>query len=801
MSIKDALNDAQWEAVAYNDGPSLVIAGAGSGKTRVLTYKIAYLIEQGMKPWNILSLTFTNKAAREMNERIAAVVGQEAARWVWSGTFHSIFAKILRQEAVFMGYNPDYTIYDSADSRSLIKAIIKERGLDDKVYKPQLIASRISEAKNALVLPEAYLGDESIRKRDRMDGIGDTGNVYSAYVARCRAAQAMDFDDLLLNTFLLFRDHPAVRQKYKDRFSYILVDEYQDTNAAQHRIISQLTEPDSRICVVGDDAQSIYAFRGAKIDNILGFQTQYPGARLIKLECNYRSTQTIVDAANSLIRHNKGQISKKIYSNGEKGDRLKVMSACSDKEEALKVAGEIRRLHRGPHGTGYNSMALLYRTNAQSRSFEEAFRSANIPYRIYGGQSFYQRKEIKDALAYFRLVTNPNDEEAFKRVINYPARGIGQTTVGKLQLAAAENGVSLWAVAYDPTAYGVGISKATATKIAAFLDLIEDFRLVLTTTNGYDLAADILRKSGMGADIMADTTPEGLSRKENIEELLGAIKANETEMREENGTETVPLTSYLSQVSLLTDADQQDDGEPKVTLMTVHAAKGLEFEAVFVTGMEDDLFPNSNARYYPKEMEEERRLFYVAITRAKTYCCLTHAKSRYRFGNMEFAEESPFLREIDARYLEKEDGGFRRATPTAEAEDWYGGRLPEPGFTKKTSYESRHTNTSPTGKNTLWQQTTGGNNPRTGTLSTRITAQKPPTPTGNFTSATALRTTNTTRTALPPLSVGDTVEHERFGTGTVLALEGSGDSAKATVDFQNAGRKNLLLKFAKIKRI
>ncbi len=765
---KEELNEAQWEAVSYCDGPSLVIAGAGSGKTRVLTYKVAYLIENGMPPWSILALTFTNKAAREMNERIGKVVGMEQARWVWSGTFHSIFARILRRECAALGFTSDFTIYDASDSRSLIKTIVKEHGLDEKVYKPQVVAARISEAKNALILPEQYLADGSIHKRDQMDGIGETGKLYAIYASRCRAANAMDFDDLLLNAFLLFRDHPEICQKYKEQFQYILVDEYQDTNAAQHRIIAQLTTPQSRVCVVGDDAQSIYAFRGAKIDNILGFQEQYPGARLIKLERNYRSTQTIVDAANSLIRHNRGQIPKQVYSMGEEGERIRVVSAYSDKEESLKVAGEVRRLV-SRMGLGYDDIALLYRTNAQSRSFEEAFRSANLPYRIYGGLSFYQRKEIKDLLAYFRLLANPNDEEAFKRIINYPTRGIGATTLSKLQVAAIENSVSLWGVALSPATFGVTLNKGTQAKIGGFIALIESLRERLTGTDGGLLAAQVLRETGIGAEILADKTPEGLSRKENVEELLGAINAHEKEIKEETGDEIVPLTSYLSQVSLLTDADQRDDDEPKVTLMTVHAAKGLEFDAVFITGMEDDLFPNSNARFYPKEMEEERRLFYVALTRAKRFCYLTYAKSRYRYGQMEFANPSPFLDNIDSRYLHRTD---ESGTPLSPMRQSTGGL-----FSRTVSIKQETAPTAP--------------------------HHHAPTPTASprFQPASALRHTTPLSRTLPSLSVGDKVEHERFGIGRVVALEGSGDNAKAAVEFETAGRKNLLLKFAKIRLI
>lgn len=752
--IRQQLNDAQWEAVSYCDGPSLVIAGAGSGKTRVLTYKIAYLIERGFSPWNILALTFTNKAAREMNSRIAEVVGSEATRWLWSGTFHSIFARILRAESEALGYPHDFTIYDTADSRSLIKAIVKEMQLDDKLYKAPAVAARISEAKNALVLPDAYCADASIAKRDQMDGIPKVGKIYTAYCARCRVAAAMDFDDLLLNTFLLLRDFPAVRQKYMERFQYILVDEYQDTNVAQHRIVNLLTTPVSRISVVGDDAQSIYAFRGARIDNILGFSEQYPTARLIKLERNYRSTQTIVGAANSIIRHNREQIPKKVYSEAEVGEPIKVFAAYSDKDESARIAGEIRRLHRRC-SVEYDEIALLYRTNAQSRVLEETLGEANIPYRIYGGLSFYQRKEIKDALAYFRLVCNKADEEAFRRIVNYPARGIGDATVSKIQAAAVEHNVPMFEVAAAPADYDLAFNRGTLGKLARFVELIEGFNAQLAQTGGYELACRIVRESGMQAEFFADTSPENLSRQENLEELLNSIRAVEQEARETEGAVMVPLADYLSQVSLLTDADQTDDGTPKVTLMTVHAAKGLEFEAVFVTGLEQNLFPGSCAQVYPKEMEEERRLFYVAVTRAKRFCYLTYAKSRYRYGKMEFSSPSPFLNEVDERYLLLPD-------------DFFGASARFAAPPQRPQYAA----------------------PRLRPL-TAAPAVSPVPARGGMSSA-----------GVPPatggaLSVGDRIAHERFGVGEVTALEGSGDSAKATVRFENAGTKKLLLKFAK----
>lgn len=756
MNIQNALNPEQWEAVSYCDGPALVIAGAGSGKTRVLTYKIAYLLENGVAPWQILSLTFTNKAAREMNERIAQLTAPEAIRQLWSGTFHSIFARILRVEAEHLGYTHDYTIYDANDSKSLTKTIIKELGLDDKTYKPGAVAAKISEAKNALVLPEQYNADTTILQRDKTEGLAKAGAIYRIYCERCQRANAMDFDDLLLNTFLLFDRYPGIREKYAQRFRYILVDEYQDTNAAQHRIISQLTTKESPICVVGDDAQSIYAFRGARIDNILQFQEQYPGTKLIKLERNYRSTQTIVNAANSIIQHNRRQIRKNVYSNNEVGSPIKIFEAYSDKDESLRVVSEIRQLQR-KYGLELSDIALLYRTNAQSRSFEDTLRAAGVPYRIYGGLSFYQRKEIKDIISYFRLVSNLYDEEAFRRIVNYPARGIGDTTQTRLQLAAAEHEVALWEVALAPEQYGVAIGSGPKKKLSAFCQQILEWHAALPATQGYDLAIRIIRESGIANDIGADQSPENLSRQENVEELLGAIKANETERIEENGAEIVPLTDYLAQVSLLTDADQKDDGTPKVSLMTVHAAKGLEFEAVFVTGMELDLFPNSNARYYPNEMEEERRLFYVAVTRAKRFCYLTYAKSRYRYGNVEFCSPSPFLNEIDRQYLEFE-------TPRS------------PGAQTYTRPSRSLFSSAPAVKSPNLKPVTQSPEPLSPHAATSAKAAQ----------GVALK-------------AGQMIEHDRFGIGTIQEVEGTGQNQKIRVQFKNAGEKNLLVKFAKFK--
>lgn len=823
--FSENLNPAQLEAVEYCDGPSLVIAGAGSGKTRVLTFKIAYLLQNGLQPWNILALTFTNKAAREMNERIAAIVGTECTRQLWSGTFHSIFSRILHRESERIGYRHDFTIYDTADSRSLIKSIIKEMGFDDKQYKPSTVAGRISEAKNNLLLPAQYAADASIYKRDSIASIPETRKIYAAYDQRCRRANAMDFDDLLLNTYLLFRNHPDVCEAYRERFQYILVDEYQDTNSAQHCIIRLLTRPDSRICVVGDDAQSIYGFRGADIDNILQFGTQFPTARIIKLERNYRSTQNIVGAANAIIRHNANQIPKEVYSEGDVGERLQLLSSYSDKEESAKIAGEIRRLCRRD-GLGYGDIALLYRTNAQSRAFEEAFRGMAIPYRIWGGLSFYQRKEIKDVIAYLRLIGNPSDEEAFKRVINYPARGIGATTLGRLTAAASEHEVSLWDVLCNPAAYGVELGRGALVKLNAFHELIENLRAAASEKSAYEVAVLTVRASGIGADIHADLSPENLSKQENVEELLNSIKGYEADMLEEEGRERVPLNEFLTQVSLLTDADQRDDGSPKVTLMTIHAAKGLEFDTVFITGLEEDLFPNANARMFPREMEEERRLFYVAVTRAKRRCFLSYAKSRYRYGRLEFGNPSTFINEIPDKFLATENGtdfyapsglhGFP-ATPRPTRTDGFGSRtsasdgdtrsgLPKVsrlegksargvnGFTRDVNRTARDADfptsswkkLSPDSRKPAW-------------------GKEPPAPSENrpvptpATSGTGARGTAGARTGNYALQPGQAIEHERFGRGRVLAVEGTGDNTKACVEFENAGTKNLLLKFARFK--
>lgn len=769
-TIKEQLNPEQWEAVSYLDGPLQVIAGAGSGKTRVLTFRIAYLIQQGIAPESILALTFTNKAAREMNSRIASIVGWEQARGLWSGTFHSIFARILRREAESVGYTTNFTIYDSTDSRSLIKSIVKAEGLDDKIYKPSTVAARISEAKNNLVLPDAYASDSSIYERDRRENMPKVAAIYSEYCKRCRQSNAMDFDDLLLNTYLLFNSHPEIRDNYAGRFTYILVDEYQDTNSAQHRIIRQLTKPDSKICVVGDDAQSIYAFRGARIDNILQFRQQYPGAKLVKLERNYRSTQTIVDAANSIIRHNANQIEKKVYSENEIGKPIAVFANERDKEEAERVAREVVRLHE-KENVEYDEIALLYRTNAQSRQFEEAFSLAGIPYKIYGGLSFYQRKEVKDIICYFRLVSNHYDDEAFDRIINFPSRKIGKTSTDKIAQAAIKHGVSHWEVARKATYYGLVIPSRTLNAINGFCDMIDKFSGLLPVMGGYNLAINIVKESGISADIYSGTDVESLSKQQNVEELMNAIKSNEIEKTEPGSNEIVPLTDFLSQVSLLTDADQEESGGKEVTLMTVHAAKGLEFDAVFITGMEQDLFPNMNASFFPAEMEEERRLFYVAVTRAKRFCYLSYSKMRFKYGKMEFCEPSMFLRDIDSKYLSGQIvGGARRERPATG----YGAG---PGTARYDLFGGSGS-TVPTSRNI---------NTRFGRTKTPI--DKAMQKVGNGKSGTSGSN----------LSVGQRISHERFGEGVVVSVSGQGSSAMACVEFATAGKKNLLLKFAKFK--
>lgn len=756
------LNEGQRAAVLYNDGPSLVIAGAGSGKTRVLTYKIAYLLENGYQPWNILSLTFTNKAAREMKERIARQVGAERARHLWMGTFHSMFLRILHVEAQHLGFSSKFTIYDTADSKSLIRSIIKEMGLDEKVYKPGTVQGRISKAKNHLVSPADYANNREAYEGDCAAKMPAVRDIYRRYWDRCRQADAMDFDDLLFYTFLLFRDHPEVLARYQEQFRFILVDEYQDTNFAQHSIVLQLAKNHQHVCVVGDDAQSIYSFRGADIDNILYFTKVYPDTKVFKLEQNYRSTQTIVCAANSLIEKNQWQIRKEVFSKKEKGEAIGVYQAYSDVEEGEIVVNKIAELRR-ENDYVYSDFAILYRTNAQSRIFEEAMRKRGMPYRIYGGLSFYQRKEIKDVIAYFRLVVNPNDEEAFKRIINYPARGIGDTTVGKIIAAATEQNVSLWTVLCEPLTYGLNFNKGTAGKLQAFRDLISGFMADATEKNAYEAGADIIRNSGIINDVCQDNSPENLSRKENIEELVNGMN-DFCAQRQEEGNPNILLGDFLSEVSLLTDQDSDKDGDDeKITLMTVHSAKGLEFKNVFVVGMEENLFPSGMVGDSPRALEEERRLFYVAITRAEEHCFLTFAKTRFRYGKMEFGSPSRFLKDIDVRFMRlPQDAGIARRVDEEAA-----------------SFRRGNTSSRPK------QQIIAPTVPRN---LKRVT----PT-TSNAGSAPAA--------AMGIVQQGQLIEHERFGLGEVLKVEGEGDNAKATIRFKNAGDKQLLLRFARFKVI
>ena len=771
--LLEQLNQGQREAVTYCDGPQLVIAGAGSGKTRVLTYKIAYLLaNHAYQPWNILALTFTNKAAREMKERIGRLVGQEQARYLQMGTFHSVFARILRAEADRIGFNSNFTIYDQSDSRSLVKSIIKEMQIDDKTYKPASVADRISMAKNHLLLPQQYMvsswaADDAQKKRPQV------GNIYNRYVERCRQANAMDFDDLLVQTFLLFKNHEDIRQKYVERFRYVLVDEYQDTNYAQQEIVLQLTCEHGRVCVVGDDAQSIYSFRGANIDNILNFQKQYEGSRLFKLEQNYRSTQLIVKAANSLIRKNERQIHKDVFSENEEGERLTLKPAYSDREEAIIVCNDIKRIRRQDQAQ-YSDFAILYRTNAQSRSFEEQMRKDGIPYRIYGGLSFYQRKEIKDVIAYFRVVSNPNDEEALRRIINYPTRGIGDTTVAKIVETANLHHVSLWSVIQQPIVFDLQLSKGTLNKIDAFKQLVEGWTMRIGQEDAYVLGHSIIMESGISKDIYGSNNPEDLSRQENLEEFLSGMQDFVESRKEEDRGDEIALSDFLQEVALLTDLDSDGDEEqPKVTLMTVHAAKGLEFPTVFVVGLEENIFPSPMCTGSMRELEEERRLLYVAITRAEKHCILTCAQNRFRYGKMEYDTPSRFIKDIDPRLLKVEGGTGIPGLPKSS------GMFSSSSMSSPTSYTSRTNYSRPV------------QNPRP--VATQFIADVKP------------RLVPVRKEAPAPqssigdigLKEGNIIEHQRFGIGTVVKVEGSGENTKATVNFKNAGTKQLLLKFAK----
>ena len=805
MDLLNDLNDAQRAAVEYIDGPSLVIAGAGSGKTRVLTYKIAYLLSQGMKPWSIMALTFTNKAAREMKERIGKLVGDDLAQHLYMGTFHSIFSRILRAEAEHIGFNNNFTIYDESDSRSLLKAIIKEMGLDDKAYKPAAVHARISMAKNNLVTAEAYDSDPGILEQNKRAKMPAIGKIYVAYVQRCRQANAMDFDDLLMLTFQLFRDHEEIRQKYAGRFDYILVDEYQDTNHVQMSIVMQLCKEKLRVCAVGDDSQSIYSFRGANIDNILNYQKQLHGTQLFKLEQNYRSTQTIVEAANSLIHHNRNQIQKEVFSKNDKGEKIQYKPAYSDKEEALIVAKNIQRIKRQDE-CGYDQFAILYRTNAQSRSFEEEFRKQGIPYRIYGGLSFYQRKEIKDIIAYFRLVANPDDEEAFKRIINYPARGIGATTVMKIADCAHQNQVSFWEVIGNVEHYGLNVNKGTQTKLENFRLLISSFIDRSHTLDVYELGDAIIRESRISEDIMSGKNADDLARQENLEEFLSGMQTFVAGRQEEGRMDEAYLTDYLQDVALLTDADSEGEkDEPRVSLMTIHAAKGLEFATVFVVGLEENIFPSPLAAVSVRELEEERRLLYVAITRAEKHCILTNAKNRFRYGKMEFDNPSRFIDEIDASLIEGGEeapessfgggrgsfGGYGSSSRYG-SDGGYGGRMP--WDRDRSGYGRDSQNSKPVASQFMADPKPGFKSVRAVNAVHRIMGD---TASSSSVASAGSSASHASVASTGSLSEGCRIEHQRFGIGTVLKIEGTGENTKATVEFQNAGTKQLLLKFAK----
>ena len=835
MDLLNDLNEAQRAAVEYIDGPSLVIAGAGSGKTRVLTYKIAYLLSQGMKPWSIMALTFTNKAAREMKERIGKLVGNDLAQHLYMGTFHSIFSRILRAEAEHIGFNNNFTIYDESDSRSLIKAIVKEMGLDDKKYKPAAVHAKISMAKNNLMSAAAYDSDAAIFEQNKRAQMPEVGKIFVAYVQRCKQANAMDFDDLLTLTYQLFREHEDIRHKYAARFDCVLVDEYQDTNHVQMSIVMQLCQEKQRVCAVGDDSQSIYSFRGANIDNILNYQRQFQGTRLFKLEQNYRSTQTIVEAANSLIKHNRNQIPKDVFSENAKGEKIQYKPAYSDKEEAAIVATDVKRIRR-KDGCQYSDFAILYRTNAQSRSFEEEFRKQGIPYRIYGGLSFYQRKEIKDIIAYFRLVANPDDEEAIKRIINYPARGIGATTVLKIADCAHQNQVSFWEVIGAPERYGLAVTKGTMNKLETFRLLISSFIERAQTTDVYELGDAIIKESGISQDIMSGKDADDLARQENLEEFLSGMSAFVEERREEGRFDELFLQDYLQDVALLTDADSDGDkDEPRVSLMTVHAAKGLEFPTVFVVGLEENIFPSPLSAASLRELEEERRLLYVAITRAEKHCILTNAKNRWRYGKMEFDNPSRFIDEIDGKLIDSLDeaGGSlfgSRADSMSDQPEWARAQRSRRPWedAEQPRYSSRYQNSKPVASQFVADPKPSlfDDEPETSHTSERSSVSgRSSLSEGNFKSVRALnaakrymeahsshpasRSTGSSASSVSSstassagssscgLQEGMKIEHQRFGRGTVLKIEGTGENTKATVEFVHSGTKQLLLKYAK----
>lgn len=839
MDLLNDLNEAQRAAVEYIDGPSLVIAGAGSGKTRVLTYKIAYLLSQGKDLYSLLVLTFTNKAAREMVERIRKMFGETFyIRQKYMGTFHSVFARILRVESDKIGFTSDFTIYDEADSRSLLKSIVKEMGLSEKTYKPAVVHARISMAKNQLIGVDSYGSDSDIFSQNKRAGMPEIAKIYREYVQRCKLANAMDFDDLLVHTYRLFVERNDVLKKYGKIFKYIMVDEYQDTNYVQKKILTLLYNvmEEKAICAVGDDSQSIYSFRGANIDNILSFTRDFPAengnyARLFKLEQNYRSTQTIVEAANSLIKHNRNQIPKDVFSENAKGEKIQYKPAYSDKEEAAIVAKDVKRIRR-EDGCQYSDFAILYRTNAQSRSFEEEFRKQAIPYRIYGGLSFYQRKEIKDIIAYFRLVANPDDEEAIKRIINYPARGIGATTVLKIADCAHQNQVSFWEVIGAPERYGLAVTKGTMNKLETFRLLISSFIERAQTTDVYELGDAIIKESGISQDIMSGKDADDLARQENLEEFLSGMSAFVEERREEGRFDELFLQDYLQDVALLTDADSDGDkDEPRVSLMTVHAAKGLEFPTVFVVGLEENIFPSPLSAASLRELEEERRLLYVAITRAEKHCILTNAKNRWRYGKMEFDNPSRFIDEIDGKLIDSQDeaGGSLFGSMSDQPERARAQRPRRPWEdAEQPRYSSRYQNSKPVASQFVADPKPSlfDDEPETSRTSRRSSVSgRSSLSEGNFKSVRALnaakrymethsshpasRGTGSSAASVSSsaassagssscgLQEGMKIEHQRFGRGTVLKIEGTGENTKATVEFVHSGTKQLLLKYAK----
>ena len=756
MNVLDGLNESQITATKVINGPIMVIAGAGSGKTKVLTHRIAYLIENGVNPFNILSLTFTNKAAQEMKSRISLMIGEDKARNIWMGTFHSVFARILRVEHEKIGYPSNFTIYDTQDAKSLLKTIVREKKLDDKLYKPGIVYNRISAAKNSLISPEKYLNESDIISTDRSTGRPKIGEIYMTYQQRCFRASAMDFDDLLFKTSILLKQNPETLYKYQDKFKFILVDEYQDTNHAQYSIVKSLAARFENICVVGDDAQSIYSFRGANIHNILNFRRDYPDYQLFKLEQNYRSTKNIVGAANSIIRINKDQIKKNVWTANSSGEKIKVIKSHSDNEEGKIVAMDIFE-YSSNKNLDYQNFGILYRTNAQSRVFEESLRKLNIPYRIYGGLSFYQRKEIKDLLAYFRLSANLHDEESLKRIINYPKRGIGQTTINNALICANEKEVSLWDVIESPDQFGFLVNAGTKSKLKLFCSMIKNYHSKINKINAYELSLEIAKNTGLIRDLNLDKTPEGIVRFENIQELLNGIQAFSKNSDDEN---LISLGDFLIDVALLTDADKKDDESlNKVSLMTIHAAKGLEFSNVHVVGMEEDLFPSMLSKNSRADLEEERRLFYVAVTRAKVSLTLSYAVNRFKWGNLIQCEPSRFLEELDPQFI-------------------------LPIFSKKNT------------QNYFAKKTILTN--QTSSLQNKF--NKPLNHLKKITNTNYPNQHNIEKDIVK-LKVGDQVKHERFGKGKIVEISGDYPNTKATVFFPSAGQKQLLLKFAKLQLI